>query len=217
MEELRQKIESVLLQNDVEEMLAISRACKCDMVLNSSLIRSVEMCKILLAFGWPMVHDPFPFPCDIDFNIQRTLLLNGRQLGYKRNLREGFVEYRRCIIALLGLKSKRRIFQDLDRFVIREIAFSVWASRYEYVEPKEKIFQYVCIAFLLQIMLMSSEIAAAAIFFLIRAYTTKKINILGVLSVLSIGFIYFSVSKLLGRALAAGFAGLNCIHFLGTY
>lgn len=215
MEDLLQIQDSMFVRkalrfNDTNEIITLSHTCKYIHV-NARWIQSVQMCKLLLVLGWTVVYEPFS--CDV--SIRRTLILNGHQLDYEKGLRRGFVEYRNSIVAFLGLKSKRKIFQDLDRFVIREIAFSVWASRYDSVECIENVFQSVCLYGLLLIALMSSELFAAIIFFIIRAYTNKKISVIGVLCMLFICFIYFSVSKSIGRAISAYIAIFNFIFVVG--
>ena len=105
---------------------------------------SAEMCKLLLALDIAVSIRLFA-----PDTVLRTLILNGRYapaLDWTRQenrfkvacveLRRDFVYVRKLIVTLLGVKSKRGKLPAVDRFVVREMALSVWASRYEPLPQK---------------------------------------------------------------------------------
>lgn len=46
-------------------------------------------------------------------------------------LRQAFVVFRSCIVAIIGIKRFRRQLYNVDRFLIRAIALEMWAARTE--------------------------------------------------------------------------------------
>lgn len=134
-----------LKYNDIPAAFQLIRAgCRLDPEEWLWWCNSADMCKLLLAL-------------DVSFSIRlfasdavlRILILNGRyapafdwtrleeQVAEDRiELRRDFVHIRKLIVTLLGVKTKRGKLPSIDRFVVREIALSVWASRYDPLPKK---------------------------------------------------------------------------------
>lgn len=92
------------------------------------LCRSKEMCILLILFNIPISSNVR------NLSVRQTLILNGWALPRQNEnaSRSSFIGLRKRIVILLGIKSKRRKFPQLDRFVIHEIALEMWSQRYEF-------------------------------------------------------------------------------------
>lgn len=129
---------NILLDDDVDAMRS---------VLNDPGFRrrgrwtdechSITMCKLLL------VHNcKFHLKYIRDKKCITTLIQNGYALPVDtysdkfEQTRYSFVALRRRIVILLGIKSKRKRMVMIDRFVVREIAISMWTQRETFYEQK---------------------------------------------------------------------------------
>ena len=89
-------------------------------------------------------HTPLEFSLRHGTSIEcdRVLVANGVRLGtvreeYRRHItpeleafERGVLSCREAVVVLLGLKRRRGdVMRDVDRWVVREIAFACWATR----------------------------------------------------------------------------------------
>lgn len=136
--------------NSFEHIFERNRLCKCyEKLCNGErpsqecvdyLCRSKEMCILLLLFNVPISNNVR------NVSVRKTLIQNGYKYSAfqywmleseyisHRKARISFIGLRKRIVILLGIKSKRCKFPQLDRFVIKEIALEMWYQRYQFYD-----------------------------------------------------------------------------------
>lgn len=129
---------NILLDDDVDAMRSVLRDPGFRMRGRwTTECGSIEMCKLLLVRNCTFKLKDMRQPITIT-----TLVQNGYVLPVDdyfdrfEQTRYSFVALRKRIVILLGIKSKRKRMVMIDRFVVREIAISMWAQRETFYEQK---------------------------------------------------------------------------------
>lgn len=157
--------EYALHKNDVFVVRACLSSCKTTRFVFDYLYyfyMSEDMLAILLSQGY-MRKLPRHNYFDFNSRILPFYIMNGVKFTYS-SIPETDVQtkrmipvwktikrYERCkknILILLALKRRRiRCMRQLDRFLIRELTFTIYASRYEYKAPETLIPDEMCMYF----------------------------------------------------------------------